>query len=132
MTSGRLCSCYRDKMNDDANENHGACDYSLNNNKTITTKSFEHKAKVMGSTADNNRRLDEEIVFQLTYFSTFWRTLNLPLINREKELDLSSSKNCIISEVSRTPEVAGDKPAEVTLPKTGGTFQINITNFISL
>ena len=107
MTSGRLCSYYRDKMNDDANENHGACDYSLNNNKTITTKSFEHKAKVTGSTADNNSRLDEEIVFQLTYFSTFWRTLNLRLINREKELDLSSSKNCIISEVSRTPEVAG-------------------------
>ena len=34
------------------------------------------------------------------------------------------TKNCVISEISRTPEVPRDNPADATLT-TGATFQIN-------
>ena len=58
--------------------------------------------------------------------SNFWRSLDLPSINCEVELDLSQSKNCIKSETSRTAAVGGDNPAEATLT-TRATFQINNT-----
>ena len=45
-------------------------------------------------------------------------------INYEKELDLSWSKNCAISKISRTAAVGGDNPVDATLT-TGTTFQIN-------
>ena len=45
------------------------------------------------------------------------------LINYEIELDLTWSKYCIISEISKTPEVKGASPADATLT-TGATFQI--------
>ena len=57
MTSGSLWNCYRDEINDDANENN-AVNNSINNNKTITSKYFEYKAKLIGSTPNNNNILD--------------------------------------------------------------------------
>ena len=48
----------------------------------------------------------------------------MPLINCGIQLDLIWSKNCVISEISRTPEVGRDHPVDVTLT-TGATFQIN-------
>ena len=42
MTSESLWNYYRDKINDDANENNSARN-KINNNKTITSKSFEYK-----------------------------------------------------------------------------------------
>ena len=48
----------------------------------------------------------------------------MPLIDCEIELDLSWSKNCKISEISRTSEVSGANPADETLT-TGETFQVN-------
>ena len=48
----------------------------------------------------------------------------MPLINCEKELDLTWSKYCVISEISRTLEVGGSNLADSTLT-TGATFQIN-------
>ena len=53
----------------------------------------------------------------------------MPLINCEIELDLEWSKYCVISEISRTPEVQGTNPAEATLT-TGATFKYMILNFI--
>ena len=65
--------------------------------------------------------------------SIFWRSLELPLINCEIELDLSWSRNCIISEISRTAAVGGNADANPPVPAgeatliTGTTFQINNT-----
>ena len=56
--------------------------------------------------------------------SNFWRSPNLPLINFEIKLDLTWSKNCVISEILRTPEVERANPADEKL-RTGATFQIN-------
>ena len=68
MTSGSLWNYYRDEVNDDVNENNVA-NNMINNNKTITSKSFEYKTKLIGSTPNNNNTLDSEVVVPLKYFS---------------------------------------------------------------
>ena len=67
--------------------------------------------KIIGSTLNNSSRLDAEVVVQLKYLSNFWRSLDLLLINFEIELDLSWPKDCIISEIWRTPEKNADLDA---------------------
>ena len=46
------------------------------------------------------------------------------MINCEIELDLLWQKECIISEISITPEVCGDNSVDV-IQTTGATFQIS-------
>ena len=87
MTSGSFWN-YRYGINDDANENNAA-NNEINNNKTITSKSFEYKIKLIGSKPDDNNIIDTEVVLPLKYLSNFWRSLDLALINCEIELDLS-------------------------------------------
>ena len=91
MISESLWNYYRDKINDDGND-------KVNNNKnTIPNKSFEYKTNSIGRTPDVNNTLDAEVVLLLKNFSNFWRSLDLPLINCKMELDLSWSKEFIIS-----------------------------------
>ena len=80
----------------DVNENIVA-NNRINNNKTITSKSFEYKKKVIGSKSNNNNILDIEVVVPLKYLSRFWRLPDLPLINCEIQLDFSWLKERIIS-----------------------------------
>ena len=89
MTSGSLWNYYRDEINDDENENDNNNDNKLNNNKSQTSKSFNYKTKKIGSTPDNENRLNAEVVIPLKYLSNFWRSLDLLLISCELELDLS-------------------------------------------
>ena len=70
MTSESFWNYYRDEINDDANENMAA-NNRINDNKTITSKSFEYKAKSIGRTLSNNNILDAEVVVQLTDLSNF-------------------------------------------------------------
>ena len=125
MTSASLCNYYRDEVNDATNEI--VANYRINNNKTTASKSFECKKKILGSTPANTSRLDAEVVVPLKYFSNFWRSLNLPLINCELDLDLTWSKKSVISEILRTPQVGGDNLVDETRT-TGATFKINSTN----
>ena len=55
----------------------------------MTSKSFEYKTKVIGSTTDDKNILDAEVVVPLKYLSNFWRSLDSPLSNCEITLDLS-------------------------------------------
>ena len=71
---------YRNEINDDRNENNGA-NNKINNNKKITSKSFEYKSKLIGSTPDDNNILDAKVVVPLKFLSNFWRSLDLLLIN---------------------------------------------------
>ena len=105
MMSGSLQNYYRNELNNDANEN---VNNGINNNKTIANKFFEYKTKLIGSTPDDNNVLDTAVVVLLKYLSNFWRSLDLPLINCKIELDLSWSKECIISEISIIPAVFGN------------------------
>ena len=78
----------RYEVNDDENENNHAGNFIINNNKTTTRKSSEYKSKVLGSTTDDNIRLDTEVVVSLKYLTNFCNSLNLFLINC-KIVDLS-------------------------------------------
>ena len=69
-----------------------ANDYRINNKKTTTCKSFDYKTKIIGKTSNDNT-LDTEVVVPLKYLSNFWRSLHLPLINYEIELDLPLPRN---------------------------------------
>ena len=54
------------------------------------------KQKITGKT-DNNKKIDNiEIMVPLKYLSSFWRTLEKPLIDCEIELILTWSASCVI------------------------------------
>ena len=99
-------------------------------NRTTTSKYFEYKTKIIGSTPANNNTLDKEVVVQLKYLSNFWRFLDLSLINCAVELDLSWSKECIIFEISRTHNIPAHPNANPPNPRisptqtTGSIFQV--------
>ena len=103
MTSESLWSYYRHEVNDSAIEIHNDGN-KINKDKTITNESLEYKRKKWGNTPHDSNTLNAEVVVLLKYLSKFWKFLDLPLINYETELDLSWSKECIISEMSITPK----------------------------
>ena len=74
---------YRDEVNDSLNENNDANNFRTNNNKITTSKSFEYKTKLTGSTPNHDSSLDTEVVVPLKYLSNFCRSLDFPLINCE-------------------------------------------------
>ena len=86
--SGCLWNYYGYEVHDDANENNDAR-IMINNNKTVTGKSFEYKTELMKGMPTINNTLDAEVVIPLKYLSNFWRSYDLPLINGEIEIDLS-------------------------------------------
>ena len=58
-------------MNGDENEN----DNDNNRiNRTITSKSFEYKRKIVGSIPNSNNMLDTVVVVPLKYLRNFWRS----------------------------------------------------------
>ena len=65
MTSGSLWNYYRDKANDDANENSVAGSYRINNNKTTTSRYFEYNTKIIGKTPIYNNTLNAKVVVRL-------------------------------------------------------------------
>ena len=101
MTSDSLWNCFIDKVDDDENENDDNQN-TINNNKTTTSKFFDNKTKIIGSTPNNNNILNAKVVVPLKDLSNFWRSLDLPLVNCETEIDLRWTKNCVISEILRT------------------------------
>ena len=103
--------------------------------KTITSKSFEYKTKLVGRTLDDNNILDVELVALLKYLINFWRPFDFRLINCEIELDLSWSKECIISGIAITPKIPGDEDADPpaqevpAIQTTAATFEVNNAKF---
>ena len=66
---------------------------------------------LLGRTLNNNNPLNAGVAAPLKCLSNFWRSLDLPLINCEIELDLLWSKECIISEISIIPRIPGNADA---------------------
>ena len=106
----------------------------------INSKSFKYKTSITGSTYNvtagsrkyeiNKEGTKEvEIVVPLKYLSSFWRTLDMPLINCEVSLTLSWPANCVITSLEKrlvtaaqedNSGVRDDSPA-------GATFKIKDT-----
>ena len=70
MTSGSLWNYYKYEINDDTIENVASRN-KINNNKTITSKSFEQKTKLIGRTPNSSNILDAKVVVLLKYLSNF-------------------------------------------------------------
>ena len=105
---------YKDEVNDPANEKNDANNFRINIRKTTSSKSFEYKTKSIGSTPTND-----------------CRSLDLPLINCEIELDLPWSRYCVISEVSRTSRgISNTDPVRYKVATTTNsiTFQLDNAN----
>ena len=88
-TSGSLWQYFKDipAVDDDGN--------IINFNGANNTDSFKFKNRLTGQTNDDGI-INVEIMVPLKYLSSFWRTLEIPLINCEIELILTSSRNSVI------------------------------------
>ena len=62
---------HRDEVNNDANVNNVADIYRRNSNKTMTGRYFEFKAKIVGSSLDDNNALGSIFVVPFKYLSNF-------------------------------------------------------------
>ena len=71
MILGSFWNYYRDGVNGFANENKNANNFRIINNKTTTSKFFEHKTKLIGSTSNNDSRLEAEVVVPFLEISQF-------------------------------------------------------------
>ena len=70
MTSKMLRGYYRDEVNESADETDNN-DNLRNNIKTTKSKSLKYKAKIIGSTSNDNNILDAEVDVPLKYLSYF-------------------------------------------------------------
>ena len=65
----------------------------INTTKMNSMITFKSKVKITGKTPADGNKKDFEIIVLLKYLSNFWRTLEMPLINCEVNLELSWSKD---------------------------------------
>ena len=80
-TSGSLWQYYKDDPN----------------NNLEDSESFKYTVKITGKTPTKNNTKDVEIIVPSKYLSNFWRTLEMPLINCEVNLELTWSEDCVIT-----------------------------------
>ena len=96
-TTGSLWNYYRDEPN-------SSTDNDNITHSILNSESFDYKANFMenGVTHNNLTKNDVKIVVPLKYWSNFWRSLNIPLVNCEVELILTWFTNCVlISKAAR-------------------------------
>ena len=99
MISRSLWNYFRDEINDDENEhnNNNNNNNRLKNNEVIASKDFEYNAKLVGSTQNNNSILGADVDVPLKHLSNFRRSLDLPFIKCEIELDLKWKRYSLIT-----------------------------------
>ena len=79
-TSGSLWQYYKD----------------VPDNNLADSESFKYKLKITGNTPTEDNTKDFEIILPLKYLSNFRRTLEMPLINCEVNLELTWSKDVLL------------------------------------
>ena len=123
-------------MNDDANKIVAI--RRLSNNKTITSKSFKYKTKIIEGKAANSRVLNTKVVIPQIYLINFLRSLDCPLINFEIQLDLTWSEDCVIYiyiyilDNAEIPTDSASNPSIAHLQEettNDATFEITNTKF---
>ena len=70
-----------------------------NANVTNNTASLVYKSKLISGTDDNNVN-NVKLVVPLKYVSNFFRSLEMPLVNCEIDLELTWHKDCMISNAN--------------------------------
>ena len=81
-TTGSLWQYFRDEPDDNIED----------------SESFKSKIKITGKTPDDDNEKDVEIMVPLKYLSSFWRTLEMPLINCKVNFILTWSSTCVITD----------------------------------
>ena len=84
-TSGSLWQFKRDEI-------EGNNDLTVDN-----SSSFKHKSNIIGNLSLAGAKNNVKTVGPLKYLSSFWRSLEMPLINCKVELSLGWYENCILS-----------------------------------
>ena len=91
-TSGSLFNYYRDELSEiTVGTGNNAINISIRN-----SKSFDYKAKTVGTLANNVLEKEVAIAIPLKYLGNFWINLDIPLINCEIVLILSWYKECVL------------------------------------
>ena len=73
------------------------CNITEINDNLTDSESFKSEVKITGSTPNDDKTKDVEIIVPLKYLSNFWITLEMLLINCEINLILTWSSNSIIT-----------------------------------
>ena len=127
-TTDRLWNYYKDEPSS-----------GTDNNKIIhsilNSESFDYQANFVqnGVTRNNLTKNDVKIVVPLKHLSNFWRNLNIPLINCEKDSILTWFKNCVlIDKLTRDANYnVNPRVSEINNPENP-IFQITYTKLYVL
>ena len=76
------------------------------NDNIVQSESFKSKIKRTGKTPADRNTKNVDIIVLLKYLSNFWRTLEMPLINCEVNLELTWSRDCVITNSTRGGKLA--------------------------
>ena len=126
-TIGSLYNYYRDKLNNDDNDNFAYIN-------VVNSEAFKYKNKIIGNTynidaaaegydVNKNGTQKIELAIPLKYLGNFWRALNIPLITCEVFLELKWNKNRVITSLERRQVDAGP-PVVIDNAPTGATPSI--------
>ena len=67
------------------------------NDNLADSESFKSKVKITGKIPDDGNTKDVKTIVPLKYLSSYWRALEIPLINFKVNLILIWSKDCVIT-----------------------------------
>ena len=87
----------------------------VNFNEANATDSFSFKTRITGQINDDGEINGVEIMVPLKYLSSFWRTIEMPLINCEIEPILDWSANCVIINTNNANQVPTFTITETTI-----------------
>ena len=79
------------------------------NNADVTNNNYvpslKYKASIIGDTENNGIKNVVKIAVPLKYLSNFWRSLEIPLINRKTKLSLNWIENCVLATAANASNV---------------------------
>ena len=120
-TTGSLWNYYRDEPNSGLGGDNNNINYSIKDSKF-----FDYKTSITGKLEGNNVEKDDVKIFvSLKYSSSFWRTLDMPLINCEVSLTLTWSESRVLtSKATRDNDLDADPAVDQINNATNATFKI--------
>ena len=121
-TTGSLWNYYRDEPSNPLSSNFESFKYKT----SITGNIYNVGAAEAGYDGNKSGKNETEVVIPLKHLRKFWRSLNIPLINLETELLLTSSKNCGLVDMTVRGAGNNDDPIAIVAP-TALEFQITNT-----
>ena len=127
-TAGSLWNYYRDQPSDPLSTNSESFKYKNN----ITGNTYNVDLTIIGDGGnpipnpnyDVNKagKNETEVVIPLNYFSNFWRSLDIPLINCEVEIIFTWTKNCVLADMT----VANNPPSGLEFQITDTKLYVSV------